>query len=237
MMALAASLVTWHTVTGNPASSRAGALLPGLRIALRLVLLDEDEVRHRFDGHQTDLWMKGFILAEGNLAGRHRGGKSLVFLLAETDQQRLHLLGHHLLGSIGRGDELVQTAQFQKPTQVAQTAIVGLDEHQMGGREQSMEEVESLGRFQEPRHAGSATNCSRSTPAPGGSSGATSSPAHPIGLQSDDGRVQGESKVLELGHLFRHPPAGPEMVGSCGQHRTVQSSVASMVWASFNGCS
>ena len=131
---------------------RAGTLLPGLGITLRLVLFDEDEVRHRFDGHQADLRMKGLVLAEGNLAGRHRRGEPLVFLLAETDQKRLQFLGDRLLGSIGGSDECIQAAKPEKPTQVAQPAIAGLDEDQMGGREQPVEKVQTLGGFQKPRH-------------------------------------------------------------------------------------
>ena len=87
---------------------RVGALLPGRRIPLRLVLFHEDEVGHRLDGYQTDLGMKGFILAERNLAGRHVRGESRIFLLAETDQKRFQLLGHRLLGPVGRGDELAE---------------------------------------------------------------------------------------------------------------------------------
>jgi hypothetical protein len=64
-----------------------GALLPSRRIPLWLVLFDEDEVRHRLDGYQTDLRMKGLVLAERDLAGRHLLGQSRVFLLAKTNQE------------------------------------------------------------------------------------------------------------------------------------------------------
>ena len=203
--------IAGHLTHGHRQRSEflAGALLPGFCITLGLVLFDEDEVRHRLDGHQTDLRMEGLILAERNLAGRHLGGEPSVFFLAETNQQRLHLLGHRLLSSVGWGDEFVQTAQVQKPTQVAQATIVGLQEDQVGSREQSMEEVEPVRRFQEPRHAlGPGTVFDQSPLA-----------ANPV-LQRPRGNIQfacnpavrgpGRIQGLELGHLLRHPPAGPK---------------------------
>ena len=94
--------------------------------------------------------MKGLVLAEGDLLRRHGGGKPLVFLCAEADQQRLHFGGHGLLRAVGRGDKGIQTTQLQKPPQVAQPAITGLTEHQMGGGEDPVEKVQARGGFQKP---------------------------------------------------------------------------------------
>ena len=101
MRALDWSLVTWNTVIGSPAQPFVQALVPGGGVPLRLILFQEEEVRDGFDGHQADLRVEGLVFAEADLACRHGGGQALVFLLAEGDQQGLHLLGHGLLGTIG----------------------------------------------------------------------------------------------------------------------------------------
>ena len=54
--------------------------------------------------------------------------------------------------ALGGGDEDVQAAELEKPTQVTQSAIAGLDKHQMGGREQPVQKVQAFGGFQKPRY-------------------------------------------------------------------------------------
>jgi hypothetical protein len=57
-----------------------------------------------------------------------------------------------LLGTVGRRDELVPPAHFQKPTQVAEAAGVGLHEHQMRRGERDVQESQTVAAFQELHH-------------------------------------------------------------------------------------
>ena len=126
---------------------------------------------------------------------------------AETDQKRLQFLGHRLLGSIGRGNEFVQTAELEKPTQVAQPAIAGLAEHHMGGREQPVEKVQALGGFQKPcyRLGTGTVRQQRSLPP----DPVVQRPRRHVQLACDlSARGPGRVQRIELGDFLRHPPAG-----------------------------
>ena len=68
------------------------------------------------------------------------------------DQQGLHLLGYGLLRPIGGCNELVQATQFDKPTQIAETAVVGLDEDEMGSRQETFQEIQPMRCLEEPSH-------------------------------------------------------------------------------------
>jgi hypothetical protein len=111
---------------------RAQTLIPGVRIPLRLVAFQEDEIRHRLDPHQADFGVKRLVCGDADFPRQHVRRQPLIFLLAKGDQQRLHLARNGLLGAVGRGDEFVQAAQFQELTQTANSAVVGLHEDQMG---------------------------------------------------------------------------------------------------------
>jgi len=80
------------------------AAVPGLGVALRSILFQQKEIRDGLDGHQADLRMKGFVLAEANFAVGHLHGQTLVFLAAELGQERFHL-GQVLGELIGAGPE------------------------------------------------------------------------------------------------------------------------------------
>ena len=127
---------------------RAQTPIPGVSIPLRLIFFQNEEIGHRFHPHQADLGMKRLVQGHADFPRGHPRGQPLIFLLAERDQQRLHLLGDGLLGAVGRGDELVQAAQFQERTQVAKAAVVGLNEDQMGGRQHPVQDGQAFGTFQ-----------------------------------------------------------------------------------------
>ena len=75
----------------------------------------------------------------------HRSGEPLFFLLAELGEQRFQASGEGLLGAVGGGQELVESAQPQKPAQVAQATVIGQPEHQMQGDVQAVEELKPVG--------------------------------------------------------------------------------------------
>ena len=129
-------------------------LIPSSRIPPRLIALQDQEVGHGFDPHQADLRMKRFIQGHTDDARGHVCSQPLMFFLAEGDQQRLHLLGKGLLSPIGRGDEFIQAAQFQEPTQVTDSAVVALHEGQVRSRQQLPQDLQAFRAFQEPHCIG-----------------------------------------------------------------------------------
>ena len=84
----------------------------------------------------------------------HACSQPLMFFLAEGDQQSLHLLGKGLLSPIGRGDEFIQAAEFQKQTQVTDSAVVALQEDQVRSRQQPPQDLQAFRAFQEPHCVG-----------------------------------------------------------------------------------
>jgi hypothetical protein len=112
--------------------------VPCFRIAPGCILFQQQEVGNGFDGHQTDLRMKGFIFADGDLAWRHLGGQLLLLLLAELGQQRFQPRGKVLLGAVGSGQEFVEFTEFEEPADAAQATVIGLCKDQMQGDQQTM---------------------------------------------------------------------------------------------------
>ena len=128
-------------------------LVPGVRVAGRGVLFQQQVIGNRFDGDQTDLRMKGFVFAQRNLPRRHLGGELLLLLLAVLGEQRFQVGGEGLQRAVGSRQKLVQPAQLQEPAQRPQTAIVGLPEDQMQSHMQMMEEVNSVWGVEEVDNA------------------------------------------------------------------------------------
>jgi len=127
-------------------------LVPGLGIAVRLVLFHQEKSRNRFHRYQADVGMEGLVFGDRDLPRRHLGGQSLVLCFGEADQQGFHLLGDLLLGPERRRDEFVQTAEFEKPTQLAEAAVVGLHEHQVRRGEYDVQERQTVAALQKLHH-------------------------------------------------------------------------------------
>jgi len=87
-------------------------VVPSLSIASFCILFEYQEVRYRFDGHQTDLWVKRLVLAESDFAFGHLLCKALVFLIAEQRNEFFEIACDSLLRSVGCSDESVQETQL-----------------------------------------------------------------------------------------------------------------------------
>ncbi len=107
---VAGDLTNGHRPVGQPLVETG---VPGFRVAPGGILFQQQEIGNRLDSHQTDLRMKGFVFADADLARRHLGGQSLLFLLAELGQRRFQTRGEILLGSVGSGQEFVESAEKQ----------------------------------------------------------------------------------------------------------------------------
>ena len=99
--------------------TRAGAVQgrrPGRRGAIRGVLLQQNEVRHRLDGHPADPRMKGFVLAHRHPARRHALGERLALLIGHRDHGRFQGGIEGVLRAVARTDEGRQSAELQEFT-------------------------------------------------------------------------------------------------------------------------
>jgi hypothetical protein len=82
---------------------------PTLSLSVFSVLLQHNEIGDRLNGHQTYLWMKCFILANGDLLNWHILGQTGFLLLAKLHHNFLHRHRHFLLDPIRSGHQLGQT--------------------------------------------------------------------------------------------------------------------------------
>ena len=92
---------------------------PRRRGAIRGVLLQHNEVRHRLDGHQTDPRMKGFVLAHRHRTRRHALGECRALL---RDHGRFQVDIERVLRAVADPDEGRQPAQLQEFTHQAGAA-------------------------------------------------------------------------------------------------------------------
>ena len=98
----------------QPFQGRCQRLRPGRRRAILGVLLQQNEVRHRLQAHQTHLRMKGFVFAHRDLAWRHPLGQGAALLLGQGDDRRFQRRIDRLLRAVGGAHERRQPAQLQK---------------------------------------------------------------------------------------------------------------------------
>ena len=98
----------------QPLQGRRQRLSPGRRRAIGRVLLQQNEVRDRFQRHQTDRRVEGFIFAHGDLAPRHAHRQGAALLFGQGDDRRFQRRIDLLLRPVGSPDERREPAQLQK---------------------------------------------------------------------------------------------------------------------------
>lgn len=106
-------------------------LAPGRRRAIRCVLFGQDEVRHRFDGHQADRGIKGLINADRHLARGHLRTKVIALRLRLFHERLLQRHIHRLPAAVGGADEARQAGQFQTLTHQPHPTGRAQRDHQM----------------------------------------------------------------------------------------------------------
>src|SRR5215813_6291139 len=117
----------------------ATGLVPGLGIAMLGILFGQDKVRNRFDRHQANLRVEGLVFTNRDLFRRHALGHTMLLFRSESADFGLHLLRNLLLRAIGSCYEPIQSAQFEKLADEADSARTDLSENQMRGNHQAMQ--------------------------------------------------------------------------------------------------
>jgi hypothetical protein len=88
-----------------------------------LVLLDQDEVGGRLDGHQAGLRAVEVLVGDqGDQPGEHLAGQQAALLPGEGGQESLQAQAEGVQGAVGGGDEAVQPGQAEELAQQAQAA-------------------------------------------------------------------------------------------------------------------
>ena len=98
----------------QPAQGVIKRLRPGRRRAVRRVLLQKNQARHRLQRHQTDLRMEGFILTHRHRPVRHAHGQRRALLTRHGDHRLLQGRIEALLGAVAGADKRRQPAQLQE---------------------------------------------------------------------------------------------------------------------------
>ncbi len=100
----------------HPRQRRLQGLRPGRRRAIGRVLFQQNEIRHRLDGDQADVGVKGFILSDRQLLRRHADGEGDPLLLRLRGHGLLQLHRQRVLAAVGGPDDRRQPAQLQELT-------------------------------------------------------------------------------------------------------------------------
>ena len=110
---------------------RLQARIPGRRVSLIAIALQQDEPRNRFDGHQTDLGMKRLILANRDLPLGHLRSQLLLLGAGILVDQFGDAGGIRLLTAERTGDDTIQLSEFQEATEMPQAAMAVVLKDQM----------------------------------------------------------------------------------------------------------
>ncbi|WP_300970502.1 hypothetical protein [Thiocapsa sp.] len=135
---------------------RAGVLKrrrPGRRGAIRGVLLQDNEVRHRLDVDQADPRMKGFVLAHRHRTRRHALGKRRALLRGHRDHGRFQGDIQRMLRAVADPDEGRQSAQLQELTHQPGAARRPQGDAEMRRQHQPMQPIDPLRGACEGRQA------------------------------------------------------------------------------------
>ena len=116
------------------------------------ILLQQDEVGHRFNGHQTGLRMKRLILADCDLFWLHPFRQTPFFLMPKRHNSLLHRHTDLLVRTIRSSHKPGQTAQLQKQANQTDATGTHLGHHKMGGKHQAMEELHTGRRLKKCHH-------------------------------------------------------------------------------------
>ncbi len=112
--------------------------VPSRSITFRSIRFENKKVRNWFDCNQANLRVKRLVLTQRDFTMGHLLGQTRLFFLAELLDTAFYSSCNLLLSSVGYCNEAVQLAQLKQPTDIADTAIVGLPKDEMESAQEPM---------------------------------------------------------------------------------------------------
>jgi hypothetical protein len=125
-------------------------LVPGLGVAMIAISFEQNHAANRLDGDEAGFWMKGFVLADGDVARRHLRTELQSFLAAELDNAVDDVLRDGLLSPVRSSDHTIEPGELQELRDVSNPAPAVSLKDQMDGDHDAVDELDSLGTFEEP---------------------------------------------------------------------------------------